>query len=69
MTEQMVDISYRGTGMGSLRCGSATLPMVISQSMPITEAKPKMLLVSAALIDTHGRVLPNGRRKSMAGFM
>lgn len=45
--------------------------MVISQSMPITEAKPKMLLVSAAaLIDTDGRVLLTQRPadKSMAGL-
>ena len=45
--------------------------MAISQSMPIIEAEPKMLLVSAvALIDTDGRVLlaqrPTG--KSMAGL-
>ena len=48
-----------------------TLPMVISQSMLITEAKPKMLLVSAAaLIDTDGRVLLTQRPagKSMAGL-
>ena len=45
--------------------------MAISQSMPIIEAKPKMLLVSAgALIDTDGRVLLTQRPagKSMAGL-
>ena len=52
-------------------CGLVTSPMAISQSTPIIEAEPKMLLVSAvALIDTDGRVLltqrPSG--KSMAGL-
>jgi 8-oxo-dGTP diphosphatase len=48
-----------------------TLPMAISQSMPIIEAKPQMLLVSAAaLVDTDGRVLLTQRPagKSMAGL-
>ena len=51
--------------------GLVTLPTVISQSMPIIGARPKMLLVSAvALIDTDGRVLLNQRpaSKSMAGL-
>ena len=45
--------------------------MATFQSMPIIEAKPKMLLVSAvALIDTDGRVLLTQRPagKSMAGL-
>ena len=63
MTGQMIDIKVTvGTGDGAARCGLVTLPTAISQSMPIIEAEPKMLLVSAvALIDiTDGSSLPKG---------